>query len=143
MPLPIFLSLPCRLELGIPPEALGPSGHRRHYLVPTSPEQHVEMDKVKARTVYGASRGHLFYMFSALPKVKLIATTLLGPSLGEPVTCDQICKSSHNLGRSMETKRKKWGGRDKGTGTETEMRRHTQQWYGTHNILELERSQTV
>lgn len=43
----------------------------------------------------------------------------------------------------METKRKRQGGRDKGMGTETEMRGHTQQWYGTHNILELERSQTV
>lgn len=86
MPLLIFLSLPCRLELGTPPEALGPSGHRRHCLVPTSPEQHVEMDKVRARTGYGASRGDLFYMFSALPKVKLIATTRLGPSFRS--TCD-------------------------------------------------------
>ncbi|XP_050997079.1 rho GTPase-activating protein 4 [Acomys russatus] len=34
-----------RLELGTPPEAMGSSGHRRHCLVPTSPEQHVEMDK--------------------------------------------------------------------------------------------------
>lgn len=38
------------------------------------------MDKVKARTGYVASRGHLFYMFFAFPKVRLIAPTLLGPS---------------------------------------------------------------
>ncbi|XP_052598109.1 rho GTPase-activating protein 4 isoform X4 [Peromyscus californicus insignis] len=38
-----------RLELGTPPEAVSPSGHRRHCLVPTSPEQHVEMDKSQTK----------------------------------------------------------------------------------------------
>ncbi|KAL6045396.1 hypothetical protein STEG23_020709 [Scotinomys teguina] len=40
-----------RLELGATPEAVSPSGHRRHCLVPTSPERHVEMDKVQGYLV--------------------------------------------------------------------------------------------
>lgn len=40
-----------RLELGTPPEAVSPSGHRRHCLVPISPEQHVEMDKAVAQNM--------------------------------------------------------------------------------------------
>ncbi|CAH6779862.1 Arhgap4 [Phodopus roborovskii] len=40
-----------RLELGTPLEAVGPSGHRRYCLVPTSPEQHVQIDKVVAQNM--------------------------------------------------------------------------------------------
>ncbi|XP_036031029.1 rho GTPase-activating protein 4 isoform X4 [Onychomys torridus] len=40
-----------RMEIGTPPEAVSPSGHRRHCLVPTSPEQHVEMDKAVAQNM--------------------------------------------------------------------------------------------
>lgn len=122
-PLPIFLSLPCRLELGTPSEALGPSGQRRHCLVPTSPERLVEMDKVKARTGYGASRGRLFYKFSALPKVRLIATSPGTPWSQSRSTCYQTLRSSHNLGRNMETRGKRQGARDRGRSTEAEMRR--------------------
>uniref|UniRef100_A0A5F5PW59 Rho GTPase activating protein 4 n=1 Tax=Equus caballus TaxID=9796 RepID=A0A5F5PW59_HORSE len=42
---------PCTLPqapLGIPGD---PSGHRRHYLVPASPERHVEVDKAVAQTM--------------------------------------------------------------------------------------------
>lgn len=91
--------MPCRLELGTPPEAVSPSGHRRHCLVPISPEQHVEMDKVRARTDYGAGKGCLFYMVSDLPKVKL-TVIVLGPNPGAP----GASKSTHNLGRGMGTR---------------------------------------
>ncbi|XP_028641132.1 rho GTPase-activating protein 4 isoform X2 [Grammomys surdaster] len=47
----LTLELTNRLELGTLPEALGPSGHRRHCLVPTSPERHVEMDKAVAQNM--------------------------------------------------------------------------------------------
>ncbi|CAO2621296.1 Rho GTPase-activating protein 4 [Lemmus lemmus] len=40
-----------RLELGIPREAVGASGHRGHYLVPTSPERPVEIDKAVAQNM--------------------------------------------------------------------------------------------
>ncbi|XP_038173052.1 rho GTPase-activating protein 4 isoform X4 [Arvicola amphibius] len=40
-----------RLELGIPREAVGASGHRGHFLVPTSPERPVEIDKVVAQNM--------------------------------------------------------------------------------------------
>ncbi|KAM6143499.1 rho GTPase-activating protein 4 [Erethizon dorsatum] len=40
-----YLTLPEGLEPGTPPETMGPSGHRRRCLVPTSPERHVEVDK--------------------------------------------------------------------------------------------------
>lgn len=96
--------MPCRLELGIPREAVGASGHRGHYLVPTSPERPVEIDKVRARTGYGTSRGRLFYMVSALPKVRLIVL-ILSPSPGAP----GASKSSHNLGRGMGDKGEETG----------------------------------
>lgn len=43
-PRPGSLSVPCRPELCTP--SGGSFGHRRHCLVPTSPDRHVEMDKV-------------------------------------------------------------------------------------------------
>ena len=89
--------MPCRLELGIPREAVGASGHRGHYLVPTSLERPVEIDKVRARTGYGTSRGRLFYMVSVLPKVRLIVL-IFSPSPGAPAAS----KSSHNLGDKGE-----------------------------------------
>nr|XP_042124776.1 rho GTPase-activating protein 4 isoform X5 [Peromyscus maniculatus bairdii] len=46
-----YITLPEGLELGTPPEAVSPSGHRRHCLVPISPEQHVEMDKAVAQNM--------------------------------------------------------------------------------------------
>uniref|UniRef100_A0A8C0LF51 Rho GTPase activating protein 4 n=1 Tax=Canis lupus dingo TaxID=286419 RepID=A0A8C0LF51_CANLU len=50
------LSVPCRPEPCTPPEAPlgipgGPFGHRRHCLVPTSPERYVEVDKAVAQTM--------------------------------------------------------------------------------------------
>lgn len=61
------LSVPCRPEPCTPPEAPlgipgGPFGHRRHCLVPTSPERYVEVDKVRAGTgcvAGGGGGGHL------------------------------------------------------------------------------------
>ncbi|XP_029417698.1 rho GTPase-activating protein 4 isoform X2 [Nannospalax galili] len=38
-------------EPGTPPEAVGPSGPRRHCLVPTSPERHAEMDKTVSQNM--------------------------------------------------------------------------------------------
>ncbi|KAM5221236.1 LOW QUALITY PROTEIN: rho GTPase-activating protein 4 [Ctenodactylus gundi] len=40
-----YITLPEGPELSTSPEAMGPSGHRRHCLAPTSPERHVEIDK--------------------------------------------------------------------------------------------------
>lgn len=62
------------------------------------------MDKVRVRTGYGASRGRLFYMVSAFPKVRFIVI-VLGPSPGVPATSE----SSHNLGRGMGTRGKRQG----------------------------------
>uniref|UniRef100_A0A8C9NXR8 Rho GTPase activating protein 4 n=1 Tax=Spermophilus dauricus TaxID=99837 RepID=A0A8C9NXR8_SPEDA len=38
-------------EMGTPPEAVDPSGHKRHCLVPASPERHVEVDKAVAQNM--------------------------------------------------------------------------------------------
>lgn len=47
----LAVELTHRPELYTPPEAGGPSGHRRHCLVPTSPERLVEMDRAVAQTM--------------------------------------------------------------------------------------------
>ncbi|XP_069895589.1 rho GTPase-activating protein 4 [Dipodomys merriami] len=46
-----YITLPEGLELDMPPEAIGPSGHRRQCLIPTSPERHVEVDKTVAQNM--------------------------------------------------------------------------------------------
>ena len=58
------LSVPCRLEPCTPPEIPlgipgGHSGHRRPCMVPASPEQHVEVDKVSAGSGHVARGVHL------------------------------------------------------------------------------------
>lgn len=93
----------------------------------------MEIDKVRARIGYGTSRGRLFYMVSVLPKVRLIVL-IFSPSPGAP----GASKSSHILGRSMGTREKRQGGRDRCRNTEAEIR-------GQKIISSavVERSQTV
>ncbi|XP_027777460.1 rho GTPase-activating protein 4 isoform X1 [Marmota flaviventris] len=46
-----YITLPEGSEMGTPPEAVDPSGHKQHCLVPTSPERHVEVDKAVAQNM--------------------------------------------------------------------------------------------
>lgn len=95
----------------------------------------MEIDKVRARTGYGTSRGRLFYMVSALPKVRLIVL-ILSPSPGAP----GASKASHNLGKGMGTREKRQGGRDRGRDRGSDKRAEDHQpRCGTR---ELEGSQT-
>ncbi|XP_030891606.1 rho GTPase-activating protein 4 [Leptonychotes weddellii] len=74
-----------RPEPCTPPEAPlgtpgGPSGHRRHCLVPTSPERYVEVDKVRARTgrvAESRAGGHLSWGGLCLP----LGTKLFHPKV--------------------------------------------------------------
>ncbi|XP_038955385.1 rho GTPase-activating protein 4 isoform X9 [Rattus norvegicus] len=83
-----------RLELGTPPEALGPSGHRRHCLVPTSPEQHVEMDKAVAQNMDSVFKELLGK--AAVRQGHGLASTA-SPSLGtrnlKPLACSSFSKN--------------------------------------------------
>lgn len=83
-----------RLELGTPPEALGPSGHRRHCLVPTSPEQHVEMDKAVTQNMDSVFK-ELLGKAAVRQGHGLASTT--SPSLGtrnlKPLACSSFSKN--------------------------------------------------
>uniref|UniRef100_A0A8C2N1G6 Rho GTPase activating protein 4 n=1 Tax=Cricetulus griseus TaxID=10029 RepID=A0A8C2N1G6_CRIGR len=82
------------LELGTPPEAVGPSGHRRHCLVPTSPEQHVEMDKAVAQNMDSVFKELLGK--AAVRQGHGLASTA-SPSLGtrnlKPLACSNFGKT--------------------------------------------------
>ncbi|XP_011245835.1 rho GTPase-activating protein 4 isoform X4 [Mus musculus] len=81
-----------RLELGTPPEALGPSRHRRPCLVPTSPEGHVEMDKAVAQNMNSVFKELLGK--TAVRQGHGLASTA-SPSLGTltPLACSSISKN--------------------------------------------------
>ncbi|XP_059107143.1 rho GTPase-activating protein 4 [Peromyscus eremicus] len=83
-----------RLELGTPPEAVSPSGHRRHCLVPTSPEQHVEMDKAVAQNMDSVFKELLGK--AAVRQGHGLASTAT-PSLGtrnlKPLACSSFGKN--------------------------------------------------
>ncbi|XP_055447779.1 LOW QUALITY PROTEIN: rho GTPase-activating protein 4 [Psammomys obesus] len=76
-----YITLPEGLEPRTPPEAMGPSGHRRHCLVPTSPEQHVEMDKAVAQNMDSVFKELLGK--AAVRQVYGLSSTA-SPSLGTP-----------------------------------------------------------
>ncbi|OBS66455.1 hypothetical protein A6R68_05003 [Neotoma lepida] len=83
-----------QLELGTPAEAVGPSGHRRHCLVPTSPEQHVEMDKAVVQNMDSVFKELLGK--TAVRQGHGLASTA-APSLGtrnlKPLTCSSFGKN--------------------------------------------------
>ncbi|XP_035314346.1 rho GTPase-activating protein 4 isoform X1 [Cricetulus griseus] len=89
-----YITLPEGLELGTPPEAVGPSGHRRHCLVPTSPEQHVEMDKAVAQNMDSVFKELLGK--AAVRQGHGLASTA-SPSLGtrnlKPLACSNFGKT--------------------------------------------------
>ncbi|XP_021043259.1 rho GTPase-activating protein 4 isoform X1 [Mus pahari] len=83
-----------RPELGTPSEALGPSGHRRPCLVPTSPERHVEMDKAVAQNMDSVFKELLGK--TAVRQGHGLASTA-SPSLGTqnltPLACSSFSKN--------------------------------------------------
>ncbi|KAL1766477.1 rho GTPase-activating protein 4 isoform X1 [Sigmodon hispidus] len=89
-----YITLPEELELGTPPEAVGPSGHRRHCLVPTSPERHVEMDKAVAQNMESVFKELLG---KAAVRQGHGLTSTASPSLGvrnlKPLDCSSFSKN--------------------------------------------------
>ncbi|KAM7338163.1 hypothetical protein ACRRTK_001647 [Alexandromys fortis] len=83
-----------RLELGIPREAVGASGHRGHYLVPTSPERPVEIDKAVAQNMDSVFK-ELLGKATARQGHGLASTA--SPSLGtrnlKPLACSSFGKN--------------------------------------------------
>lgn len=83
-----------RLELGIPREAVGASGHRGHYLVPTSPERPVEIDKAVAQNMDSVFKELLGK--ATVRQGHGLASTA-SPSLGtrnlKPLTCSSFGKN--------------------------------------------------
>lgn len=88
-----------RLELGTQAEALGLSGQRRHCLVPTSPERHVEMDKAVAQNMDSVFKELLGK--AAVRQGHGLASTA-SPSLGtqnlKPQTYSSFSKNKVSLG---------------------------------------------
>lgn len=89
-----YITLPEGLELGTPPEVVGPSGHRRYCLVPTSPERHVEMDKAVAQNMDSVFKELLGK--AAVRQGHGLASTA-SPSLGtrnlKPLACSNFGKN--------------------------------------------------
>ncbi|XP_008248534.2 rho GTPase-activating protein 4 [Oryctolagus cuniculus] len=81
-----YITLPAGPEPGTPPETVGPSGRRRHCLLPTSPERPVEVDKAVAQ--------HMESVFQELLG-KTAAATLSGPGARspKPVACSRLGRS--------------------------------------------------
>nr|XP_048313649.1 rho GTPase-activating protein 4 isoform X3 [Myodes glareolus] len=83
-----------RLELGIPREAVGASGHRGHYLVPTSLERPVEIDKAVAQNMDSVFKELLG---KATVRQGHGLTSTASPSLGtrnlKPLTCSSFGKN--------------------------------------------------
>ncbi|XP_059012657.1 rho GTPase-activating protein 4 isoform X2 [Mustela lutreola] len=94
-----YITLPGRPEPCTPPEAPlgtsgGPSGHRRHCLVPTSPERYVEVDKAVAQTMDSVFK-ELLGKTSARQGLGLASTCSPGPgpcSL-KPPACGRLGKN--------------------------------------------------
>ncbi|XP_040482896.1 rho GTPase-activating protein 4-like [Ursus maritimus] len=79
---------PLEASLGIPG---GPSGHRRHCLVPTSPERYVEVDKAVAQTMDSVFK-ELLGKTSARQGLGPASTSSPGPGLCglKPPACGRL-----------------------------------------------------
>uniref|UniRef100_A0A8D2DGC2 Rho GTPase activating protein 4 n=1 Tax=Sciurus vulgaris TaxID=55149 RepID=A0A8D2DGC2_SCIVU len=90
---PGLLALECThpSEIGTPPEAVDPSGYRRHCLVPTSPEQHVDVDKAVAQNMDSVFK-ELLGKAAARQGLGPAATasTSPGPRSPKPLACSRL-----------------------------------------------------
>lgn len=123
--------LSCRPEPCISPEAVGLSGHRRRCLVPASPEQHVEVDKVRegmwqVRDICpGGISAFPWEPHSSLLEVPVLA--LPGLSSGEPAARHTGPRQTPwRVGR--QRCKGEWGWR--GMATEAGMRGTEDTWPG-------------
>ncbi|XP_040142994.2 rho GTPase-activating protein 4 isoform X3 [Ictidomys tridecemlineatus] len=86
-----YITLPEGSEMGTPPEAVDPSGHKRHCLVPTSPERHVEVDKAVAQnmdSVFKELLGKAAVRQGLGPAAP--ASTSPGPQSPKPLACSRL-----------------------------------------------------
>nr|XP_026268586.1 rho GTPase-activating protein 4 isoform X2 [Urocitellus parryii] len=86
-----YITLPEGSEMGTPPEAVDPSGHKRHCLVPTSPERHVEVDKAVAQnmdSVFKELLGKAAVRQGLGPAAP--ASTSPGPRSPKPLACSRL-----------------------------------------------------
>ncbi|XP_047392579.1 rho GTPase-activating protein 4 isoform X2 [Sciurus carolinensis] len=86
-----YIMLPEGSEVGTPPEAVDPSGYRRHCLVPTSPEQHVDVDKAVAQNMDSVFK-ELLGKAAARQGLGPAATasTSPGPRSPKPLACSRL-----------------------------------------------------
>ncbi|VTJ63167.1 rho GTPase-activating protein 4 isoform X1 [Marmota monax] len=86
-----YIMLPEGSEMGTPPEAVDPSGHKQHCLVPTSPERHVEVDKAVAQnmdSVFKELLGKAAVRQGLGPAAP--ASTSPGPRSPKPLACSRL-----------------------------------------------------
>ncbi|KAM5128295.1 rho GTPase-activating protein 4 [Callospermophilus lateralis] len=86
-----YITLPEGSEMGTPPEAVDPSGHKQHCLVPTSLERHVEVDKAVAQnmdSVFKELLGKAAVRQGLGPAAP--ASTSPGPRSPKPLACSRL-----------------------------------------------------